>query len=299
MSVRSAAVLPKSIGEWRALLQTALNYPIETVWFPEHFYLQRFGDKKLSFHPKSYAVKPTVGSGSAVLILLSPPSAGSEVPDLCITLTERSNKVSTHKGQMSFPGGRIDPGETPVEAATREAEEEVGLLPCSYDVLGQLTTIASDHKNAPLTPVVAFTPEVATPHIASPDEVESIQYLHLSSLLLHSAETQCRMIRYKTTFSSTVPHYFPCCFTSDTQSRPATFPVASPIEKVPDDQEWDPLLVRDFPGKVVWGLTSFMLCELVARIAKALEEKGECSATAILRSTNLVARDPARQDDSA
>ena len=44
-----------------------------------------------------------------------------------LLLTERAHDMRSHPGQVSFPGGAIDPGETPREAALREAEEETGL----------------------------------------------------------------------------------------------------------------------------------------------------------------------------
>lgn len=44
-----------------------------------------------------------------------------------VLLTQRTAHLSAHAGQVSFPGGRIEPGETPEQAALREAEEEVGL----------------------------------------------------------------------------------------------------------------------------------------------------------------------------
>jgi 8-oxo-dGTP pyrophosphatase MutT (NUDIX family) len=68
--------------------------------------------------------------------------------------TRRTDKVETHKGQVSFPGGACDPGEaTPEQTALREAEEEVGIHPQDVRVLGQLApmiTITSFR----VTPVV-------------------------------------------------------------------------------------------------------------------------------------------------
>lgn len=68
---------------------------------------------------------------AAVLVMLG--QTGRDV-----TFTERAAHMRTHAGQMSFPGGALEPGETPVEAALREAQEEVGLDPSRVTVLGQL-----------------------------------------------------------------------------------------------------------------------------------------------------------------
>ena len=51
-----------------------------------------------------------------------------------VLLTERAHDMRSHPGQVSFPGGSIDPGETPVEAALREAEEEIGVDPAGVEV---------------------------------------------------------------------------------------------------------------------------------------------------------------------
>jgi 8-oxo-dGTP pyrophosphatase MutT (NUDIX family) len=68
--------------------------------------------------------------------------------------TRRTDKVETHKGQVSFPGGACNPGEaTPEQTALREAEEEIGVHPRDVRILGQLTpmiTITSFR----VTPVV-------------------------------------------------------------------------------------------------------------------------------------------------
>jgi len=54
-----------------------------------------------------------------------------------VILTERPTTMRKHPGQISFPGGRIDPGDDgPIAAALREAEEEIGLPPAAVDVIG-------------------------------------------------------------------------------------------------------------------------------------------------------------------
>ncbi len=63
-------------------------------------------------------------------------------PDgLTLLLTQRSAGLPDHPGQISFPGGRVEPSDpTPADAALREATEEVGLAPDRVEVLGELAT---------------------------------------------------------------------------------------------------------------------------------------------------------------
>ena len=56
--------------------------------------------------------------------------------------TRRTDRVESHKGQVSFPGGACDEGEaTPEETALREAEEEIGLNPGDVKILGRMANL--------------------------------------------------------------------------------------------------------------------------------------------------------------
>ncbi len=77
-------------------------------------------------------------------------------PEPTVLLTQRATRLRNHPGQISFPGGRLDPQDDgPREAALREAREEIGLDPALVEVVGYLP----DHivvSGFCVTPVVAF-----------------------------------------------------------------------------------------------------------------------------------------------
>jgi 8-oxo-dGTP pyrophosphatase MutT (NUDIX family) len=99
---------------------------------------------------------------SAVLLLLADGPAGAEV-----LLTRRSMEMNTHKGEISFAGGRVDPGETAIETALREAQEEVGLDPTLPTVVGELEHLSTIVSRSYIVPVVARldVPHADRPHL--------------------------------------------------------------------------------------------------------------------------------------
>ncbi len=102
-----------------------------------------------------------------------------------ILLTKRTSTLSSHAGQVAFPGGRMDPGETAIQTALREAEEEVGLPPNLVEITGRLP----DHVTGTgfcISPVIGLLAPgfIPTPAAA---EVEEVFELPLSVLLDPSA----------------------------------------------------------------------------------------------------------------
>jgi 8-oxo-dGTP pyrophosphatase MutT (NUDIX family) len=89
-----------------------------------------------------------------------------------VLLTRRSDTLRRHGGQVAFPGGRRDPGETAWETALREAEEEVGLERRFVDLAG-LSTPTITHSGYLITPVVGFI-SAGFELTANPDEVADI-----------------------------------------------------------------------------------------------------------------------------
>ena len=100
-----------------------------------------------------------------------------------LLLTERAHHMRSHPGQVSFPGGSIDEGETPREAALREAHEEIGLVPDEVEVFGELPELWLPPSNFAVTPVLGYWRDRGQVRIASPDEVHEIHHVAIAELL--------------------------------------------------------------------------------------------------------------------
>ena len=102
-----------------------------------------------------------------------------------IVLTRRASKLRKHAGQWALPGGRMDAGETPEQAALRELSEEVGLSLGDECIIGRLDEY-STRSGFTISPVIVWA-GCGTELIANPDEVASIHRIPLSEWLREDA----------------------------------------------------------------------------------------------------------------
>ena len=146
-----------------------------------------------------------------------------------VLLTERSSNMSDrHKGQISFPGGQIEPHDESREAcALREAHEEVGVLPHHVQIIGEMTDLYIPVSNFHVFPFLAWT-DTPPQYQRQISEVKQIIETPLSIL---QDESNRKMIDLNVYEGSLV------------------------LKDVP---------YFDVFGKVVWGATAMMISELLA-----------------------------------
>jgi 8-oxo-dGTP pyrophosphatase MutT (NUDIX family) len=128
--------------------------------------------------PSDIEGDPTA-KGSAVLACVWEHEGAVE-----LLLTRRAGHLRAHRGEVSFPGGRREPGETPVEAALREAYEEVGLDPTTVRVLGELDHLRTITSGSFIVPFVGVLPERPSYIRPNPDEVETVLFTPFDELVL-------------------------------------------------------------------------------------------------------------------
>ena len=111
-----------------------------------------------------------------------------------IVLTLRAGTLGRHGGQVSMPGGVIDPGETREAAALREAYEEIGLARQGVRVMGHLTPVEIPVSGFRLYPIVAIVHE--RPRLtAAPDEVAQVLEVDLDHLMNPASLTSRNVVR--------------------------------------------------------------------------------------------------------
>lgn len=148
---------------------------------------------------------------------------------LCVLLTRRAASLRSHTSEVSFPGGRLEEGETPEQAALREAFEEVGLEPAGVEILGNLSPFSTRKYQVAFLPFVGWLPEppVLT---ANPEEVEQVLRVPLARLREEGVHHQ--EIWNLPELSGLVIHFF------------------------------------ELDEDIVWGATAHVLDELLGRLAR-------------------------------
>ena len=166
---------------------------------------------------------------SAVLVALF-----DEDGEAQIILTRRSFALRHHRGEIALPGGGSDVGETAIETALREANEEVGLDPARVLPVGWLSPIVTYASGSSIWPVVGFLSERPT-LTADPTEVDRAFTISLSELLSDGSFAQERWRRSEARPGADADGYFPIYF-----------------YRVPED--------------LIWGATARVLTELLCLV---------------------------------
>lgn len=120
---------------------------------------------------------PSALKRAAVVLALTESSDGD---DTAFLLTRRASSLRSHRGQWALPGGRCDAGETPVEAALRELDEELALKLSADAVLGLLDDYPT-RSGYLITPVVVWAADSAAIR-PNPDEVASVHRIGLDTI---------------------------------------------------------------------------------------------------------------------
>jgi 8-oxo-dGTP pyrophosphatase MutT (NUDIX family) len=137
---------------------------------------------------------------SVLLTLLERPEG------LTVLFTERAAHLRNHAGQISFPGGRVAPGESAVEAALREAHEEVGIRTEDVDVLGTLDVLLTG-TGFSITPIVGAVTKLDFEPLIDPSEVASVFEVPLDYVLDETNIATAWGERFGTRFRTLELHY--------------------------------------------------------------------------------------------
>lgn len=177
--------------------------------------LQQLRQRLKTYTPRRFASDQPKAS---VLIALTDHPTNPEV-----ILTQRASSLSSHSGEVAFPGGKVDHTDPDLLfTALREAEEEIGLNPALVDVMGPLGQVMSLHR-LQVTPWVGIVPDDVS-LVANPHELDAIFRVPLRFFM-----------------EERFHHTDAIRFMNKTRFVPA----------------WE------YDGYIIWGLTAYMMVELL------------------------------------
>jgi 8-oxo-dGTP pyrophosphatase MutT (NUDIX family) len=181
------------MDEWISRIESRLKAPLPGL----HAQLRMITSPR--FGPASPENSSRNYRGAGVLVLVYPLGGRPHV-----LLTRRSDDLLHHKGQISFPGGRREPGEDLRQTALREAREELGVFPQKLRILGDLTPLYVPPSRFRIHPLVAYAAFRPAFH-PQPDEVAEIIEVPLALLLdPGSVQRETRTLRERRV---NVPYY--------------------------------------------------------------------------------------------
>jgi 8-oxo-dGTP pyrophosphatase MutT (NUDIX family) len=170
-----------------------------------------------------------------------------------LLFTRRTERVPSHKGEISFPGGALEPGEDATDAAIREAEEEVGLPARAPEPLGILDDVPSIARFV-VTPVVAAVRR--PPGGFRPAEFEVHEPFELPLAALRDPAQR----RASLFDPARLPPELAPAVTAARAAAGLRFE-----DEDPETGHWRVLSFHADPERVVWGLTARILADLLDR----------------------------------
>ena len=186
--------MPVDFDPFIEKLRARLKGPLPGAAAHEPLRAVSTGGVRPSFDHK---VPPKPGS---VLVLLYPDGDQIKFP-----LTQRAEYTGAHSGQVSFPGGKAEPGENVVQTALREAEEEIGIPASNVTVIGCLSEFFVIPSNFMVTPVVGF---LRAKPLFIPDPIEVVRVLegNVEDLMQEDA-IQVKEILAARVYQLRAPHF--------------------------------------------------------------------------------------------